>query len=126
MSPCPEELVDGDVVANDLARQGKTSMEGHLGVQKPVDGEALGDEVDAQIGGEKKIRLAGFNGDACGDPAAIEIPRSGMNVMLGNHPTMAHGSRLTVDFHDAVDEHQRLVGKTHPGRIAVHRSKFVS
>ena len=44
--------------------------------------------------------------------------------MLGHYTTMAHGSRLALNFHDAVDEHQRLVGKTHARGVAIHGRPF--
>ena len=54
----PEERGDPDVVANHLAGGGERPVKGHGRVQKPVDRQPPGLEIDAQITAEKQIGLA--------------------------------------------------------------------
>ena len=57
-----------------LARAGQAAVEGDHGVEQAVDRQAAGDEVDAQVAGEEQVGLAGLDGDAGGDAAAVQIP----------------------------------------------------
>ena len=86
-----EEALDADVVADGLARPGQPAMEGDYGVEQAVDGETAGDEVDAEVAGEEKVRLARFHGDAGRDAAAVQVPGAGVDVVLRHHAAVGHG-----------------------------------
>ena len=81
-----EEVVDVDVVADDLAGAGQPAVEGHDGVEQPVDGQPPGLEVDAEVARQEQVGLARLDGDAGRDPPAVEIPGPGQDVVLGDDP----------------------------------------
>src|SRR5262249_18318052 len=106
-----EEVVNVDVITNDFAGVGQAAVERHLGVEQAVDGEAARLEVDAEVAGQEQVGLAGLDGDAGGDAAAVEVPGAGPNVVLGDDAAGGQRPRLARDGEDAVNEHQRLVGQ---------------
>jgi len=61
-------------------------VEGDDRVEQAVDGEPLGLEVDSKERREEQVGLARLDGDAGGDPPAVEIPGAGEDVVLGDHP----------------------------------------
>ena len=79
-----EEAVDVDVVADHLARAGQAAVEGHDGVEQAIDGQAARLEVDAEVARQEQVGLARLDGDAGGNPAAVEIPGAGLDVVLGD------------------------------------------
>ncbi|MNS35798.1 hypothetical protein D3C72_679650 [compost metagenome] len=113
------EAQDLDVVANHLARDGQAAVEGDDRIEQAVTGQPLGDVVDAQIGGEEQIGLAGFDGDARRDAAAVEVPGARHDVVLGDDAPRGHRPGLAFDGEDAIDEHERLVGQAHAGGVGI-------
>ncbi len=85
-----EELIDADIVADDLPRHRQRPMEGDHRIKEAVDRLSLGDKVDAEVGGEEEVGLAGLDRDTGGDAAAIKIPAVRCNIMLGDDATMRH------------------------------------
>ena len=115
----PEKALDPDVVVDGLEGAGEFTVEGDHGVQQPVHGHPLGDEVDAQVAGEKEVGLTRFHRDAGRDAAAVQVPGARMHVVLGHHAPAGHRSRLALQRDDAVHQHERLVRQSYPGREAV-------
>ena len=52
-------------------------MKGHSRVQKAIDGQTFGLEIDPKITAEKQVGLPRLDGDARSNPARVEIPLSG-------------------------------------------------
>ncbi len=119
-----EEVIDVDVIPDDVAGAGQAPVEGHDRVEQAVDGMPLGDEVDPEVAGEEQVGLTRLDGDAGRDPAAVEIPGAGEDVMLGDDPPARHRTRLPFDREDPIDQHQRLVGEPDPGRVRVDRREL--
>ena len=119
-----DEAVDADVVADRFAGNGKVAMKDDLRVEQPVDAESFGLLVDAEPRREEEIRLARFDADADGGTAAVEVPRAGKDVVLGDHASGLEASRRAGDRHDAVDEHERLVGEAHASRVPIDRGEL--
>src|SRR5207245_102857 len=83
-----EELVDVDVVADHRTGPGQAAMERDCRVEQAVDREAARAEVDPEIAREKQVRLPGLDGNARRDPAAVEVPGAGVDVVLGHHAAL--------------------------------------
>ena len=109
----PEEMVDANVVADHLARARQAAMKTDLGVEQAVHRTALRLKIDTEKAGQKQIRLPRFNCDAGGNAAAIEIPRAGVNVVLGDDTPLRHRQRLALNLRDAIHQHQWFVRQTH-------------
>ena len=124
MSPWRKNLRDPDVVADHRAGAGRLAMERHDGVEQAVDGQPPGHEVDAEIGREEQVGLPRLDRDARGNPAAVEIPAAGQDVVLGDDPSARQRPRLALDRHDPVHQHQRLVRQPDPRRMGVDRGEL--
>ena len=59
-------------------------MKGHGGVQQPVGALPFDLEIDAEVGRQEKIGLAGFHGNTNRGPVAVQIPGIGMHVVFGH------------------------------------------
>ena len=105
----PEEPENTNVVLDDLAGMWKLGVKRDHRVQKPIDGQALGLRVDAEVARQKKVRLARLHRDARGESPAVQIPPILEDVMLRNDAPRRHRLGLRLDARDAVDEHERLV-----------------
>ncbi len=120
----PEEFVDANVVADDLAFVRQRAMERDDRIEQTINRKTFGDEIDAEVAAQKKISLARFDSDASGNAAAIEIPTAGMNVMFGDAPPVCHRAGHAFNFHDAIAKHQRLIRQTHTRRMRINRRKL--
>ena len=101
------------------ARHRQTAMESDHGIQQPVDRLAFAPEIDPQITGKEQVGLTGLDRDAGRNTAAIKIPAIGRHIVLSDHTGAGHRARLALDRHDAVDQHQGVVGQAHPDPIRV-------
>ncbi len=113
--PLAQKLFDLDVVADGLAGTRQFAVELHRGVEQPIGAAAAHDPVDAEIGAQEQVGLAGLHRDTDRRPAAVEVPGVRKDVVLGHHPAGAECSRRAPDLQDAVHQHQRLVRQPHPG-----------
>ena len=109
----PEKMLDANVVADHFTCARQTAVKTHLGIEQAVHRLALRLQINAEITGQKQISLTRFDRNAGGNAAAIEIPRPGVNVVLGDDTPLRHRQRLTFNQRDAVDQHQGFVRQAH-------------
>ncbi len=122
-APLAEKVIDADVVADRFARTGQAPVKGDHRVQQAVHRLPPGDEVDPQVAGEEQVRLARLHRDAGGDPAAVQVPGAGMDVVFGHDPAAGHGPGFPFQDGDPVHQHERFVRQSHPGGEGVHLGK---
>ena len=63
---------------------GQPAVKRHRRVQQPVDRQPLRLEIDAEVAAEEQVGLACFDRDAGRDPAAVEIPGTWLDHVLGD------------------------------------------
>ena len=116
----PQELLDRDGVADGLPGGGQVAVEFDGRVEQAVGAAAAHDEVDPEPGREEEVGLAGLDRDAHRRPAAVEVPRVGQDVVLGDDASGPEAAFVPVDLQDAVDQHERLVRQPDARGEGVH------
>ena len=116
----PQELLDRDGVADGLPGGGQVAVEFDGRVEQAVGAAAAHDEVDPEPGREEEVGLAGLDRDAHRRPAAVEVPRVGQDVVLGDDAPRPEAPLVPVDLQDAVDQHERLVRQPDARGEGVH------
>ena len=99
----PQELLNCDGVADGLPGGGQVAVEFDGRVEQAVGAAAAHDEVDPEPGREEEVGLAGLDRDAHRRPAAVEVPRVGQDVVLGDDAPRPEAPLVPVDLQDAVD-----------------------
>src|SRR5262249_45717146 len=69
---------------------------------------------DAEVAGKEQVRLPCLDRNAGRDAAAVKVPRSRKDVVLGNDAPRSQRARLALNREDAIDQHEWLVGQAHP------------
>ncbi len=123
-APLAEKMIDGNFVTNHRAGSGQGAMERHHCIQQAIDCQAARLEIDAQIAGEEQVRLPGFDSDAGRNPLRVEIPGPRMNVVLRHHHARRHRARLSRNRHDAIHQHQRLIGQPDTSRERIDHGEL--
>ena len=114
-----EEVQHADVVVDRLAGLRQRVVKRDDRVEQPVTREALRLEVDPQPARQKEVGLSRLDGDARRNATAVEIPRAGMNVVLGDDSPRSHRPRLALNGQDAIHEHQWFIRQTDSRRVLV-------
>ena len=119
-----EKLIDRDVVHNRFSGLGHRPVKRDDGIEQAIDGQPFGERIDPEISRKKQIGLPRLDGDAGGDSPAIKIPGLGMDIVLGDNTAVRHGTGLAGNGDDAVDQHQRFIGKTNARGVGIGKGEI--
>jgi len=120
----PDEPIDSDVVSDGVARLWERAMKCYGRIEKPVDCEPLGREIDSKPTGQEEISLPSFDRESSGHPVSVKIPGAGEDVVLGDYAPRPKAPLFALYENDPVDEVQRFIWQPNSCRISVERGKI--